>query len=177
MFKNGGDRDSKITDFENLEFLGCLDRAALVSGVSDQRPMRYHGKFQNVVSLAVVKILFHFDTNTNVRENFEEYFLKKFWVIFSKISRIFSENYGKIREIFWKVSRNIADILEKYFKNFESRLIAKNLKNRFIKFWTLYHWRLKIISKNFGIFRGILWTFLRSTISENIEKIKKKSFE
>ncbi len=28
-----------------------LDRAALVSGISDKRPMRYRGKFQCVVSL------------------------------------------------------------------------------------------------------------------------------
>ncbi len=30
------------------------------------------------------------------------------------------KNLGKLREIFWKVSRNIAGILEKYFKNFEN---------------------------------------------------------
>ncbi len=56
------------------------------------------------------KILFNFDTNTNVRENFEKYFLKKFWVIFCKILRIFSEKFRK-------TSGNILESLEEYCRN------------------------------------------------------------
>ncbi len=98
------------------------------------------------------------------RENFKKYFLKKFWVIFWKISRIFLKNHRKIWGIFRKVSRNIAIILEKYFKNFE------NCE----KFEKLFHKILNIISsmfenhlsKNFCIFGEILHTFWRSIISE-----------
>ncbi len=81
------------------------------------------------------------------------------------------KNLGKFREIFQKDSRNTAEILEKYFKNFE------NYCGEFRKFF--YKIILKIISvmfenhfKNFGIFR----TFLRCN-SENTEKyFLKKSF-
>ncbi len=116
------------------------------------RPMRYHGKFQCVVSLKFcrsfvlvlkirnsnseffesfilinsidimkgVKILINFDTTTNVRENFEKYLLNKFWVIywekFQEFFRKTTEKFRKTLQIFRKVSRNIAEILEKYFK-------------------------------------------------------------
>ncbi len=47
----------------------------------------------------------------NILENFKNVFGKS-W-----------KNLGKLRETFWKVSRNIAEILEKYFKNFEYYIV------------------------------------------------------
>ncbi len=102
---------------------------------------------------------------------FEKYF-RKFREIFSKkisgniletfencfgISR---KNLGKFREIFQKVSRNTAEILEKYFKNFENyceefgelfhkvifKMISAMFENHFKKF--------RNISDIFGKYSG-----------------------
>ncbi len=68
----------------------------------------------------------------NGREDFEKYFFKEFWVIFWKISRIFSENHEKLRKPLENISES-RGILPKFLKNISkiSRIIAKNLKNYF----------------------------------------------
>ncbi len=96
-------------------------------------------------------------------KNCQKYVLKRFWVIFLKIPRIFSENFekyfeknrklfqkflkitssenfrkyfskfGKFWEIFLEVSRNITEIYENYIEKFKKKN-SENFENYFITF-------------------------------------------
>ncbi len=87
----------------------------------------------------------------NILENFKNFFGK------SRKNLGKLKYFGKFRGILPKFLKNISKI---------SRIIAKNLKNYFIKFRILYHQCSKNISKNFGIFQYFL-----KKVSNNVLKI------
>ncbi len=101
----------------------------------------------------------------NFKENFEIFweilctfsiiFRKTFRIkSFRKTSKIISENFWKLPEIFLKVSTNIAEILRfvlKIWKMFRenSIIIAENFENYFTTFWEIFRKLLTIIAENF----------------------------
>ncbi len=155
--------------------------------------------FSKIISKKIWKI------SRNTSNIFEKY-LGKFREIFSKknsdnILETFENCFGiswknlrNFRELFQKVSRNTAEILEKYFKNFENycgefgelflkiilKIISAMFKNQIKQFWN--------ISDIFEKYFGKSWEILPKKVSnnvlvnfenffENFRKISKKKSE
>ncbi len=65
-------------------------------------------------------------SSENISDHFENYFgkfrkvLRKIFKIksYRKTSKIISENFGKLTQIFPEISRNINEIFENYFEKF-----------------------------------------------------------
>ncbi len=108
-----------------------------------------------------------------ISKNFEENFgifweiLWTFSIIFPKIfriksfrktSKIISENFWKLPEIFLQVSRNIAEILGFVLKIFKN--ISGKFNNYCGEFWELFHNILRNISENFEKYFGKVWKLI-----------------
>ncbi len=135
-----------------------------------------------------------------ISEDFGKYFehLRVFWKIFStksfrKISKIISENFWKLPELFLEVTRNITEVLRIILKIFNK--FSENFDNYCGEFWELFHNIFRNISENsenycgrfrksfqnfedfekyFGHFREVFRKIISKNSSEIIEKYFRK---